>query len=161
MDQRVALSTAGGVIATVCGTNAAAWAVGATASGSHLPGWPAYAFGLMAIIGLVIAVTAGLRIWPFHWLAVAPAELLDDCIRRGRDTRARIVYEKLDSFEAANAAAEWTLYTSNRLDRHIPALADHFTQAGGDDDTLSSQALTINTVAEKLRVLAAFRREIS
>jgi hypothetical protein len=115
----------------------------------------------MAIVGLVVAVTAGLRVWPFHWLAVTPAELLDDCIRRGRDTRARIVYEELDSFEAANAAAEWTLYTSNRLDRHIPALADHFTQARGDDGALSGQALTINTVAEKLRVLAAFRRQIS
>jgi hypothetical protein len=125
MDQRAALSTAGGVVATVCGTNAAAWAVGATAAGSHLPGWPAYAFGAMAVIGVAIAITAAARVWPFHWLALAPDELLDDCIRRGRDTRARIVYEELDSADAASAAAEWTLYTSNRLDRHIPALADH------------------------------------
>ena len=161
MDQRAALSTASGVVATVCGTNAAAWAVGAAGTESHLPAWPAYIFGAMAIIGVFVAVTAGMRVWPFHWLTVSQEELLDDCIRRGRDARARIIYEGLDSFDAADEAAEWMLYTSNRLDRHIPALADHFLQAEGDQERLSGQALIVNSVAAKIKVLAAFRRDIS
>jgi hypothetical protein len=96
------------------GTNTVAWAVGATAADSSLPTWPAYVFGVMALAALYVLGASLGRVWPFHRLALAPAELLDDCIRRGRDARARIIHERLESWEAAREAA-WTLRMANLL----------------------------------------------
>jgi len=106
------------------GTNAVAWAVGATAANSSLPAWPAYVFGVMTLVALYMLGAALGRAWPFHRLRLAPAELLDDCIRRGRDARARIIHERLDSWEAAREAADWTLRTANLLHEQFPAIAD-------------------------------------
>jgi hypothetical protein len=95
--------------------------VGASAENSTLPAWPAYVFGVMTLAALYVLGAALARQWPFHRLALAPAELLDDCIRRGRDARARIIYERLDDWEAAREAATWTLRTANLLHEQFPA----------------------------------------
>jgi hypothetical protein len=155
---RSAWSTAGGVVTATCGTNAAAWAVGATAVGSHLPVWPAYAFGGMALCGVYVTIATLARWWPFHRLAMAPAELLDDCIRRGRDARARIIYEKLNEWQTASVAAKWTLRTTNLLHDHYPAVADEFLLASGEREQFSGQALVIRTLAVKIDVLARARQ---
>ena len=143
-----------------CGTNAAAWAVGAAAAESHLPAWPAYAFGGLALLGVYVTAASLARLWPFHRLAMEPAELLDDCIRRGRDARARITYEGLDTWRAAREAAEWTLRTANLLHDHYPAVADEFLLASGDEQQFSGQALAIRTLAVKIAVLSEARTRL-
>jgi hypothetical protein len=90
MDRRLAWSAAGGTVAAMTGTNAVAWAVGSTAAKSTLPLWPVFIFGAMTVLALYVLGAALARWWPFHRLALAPAELLDDCIRRGRDARERL-----------------------------------------------------------------------
>lgn len=120
MDRRAAWVGLGGVVIATCGTNAAAWAVGAATAGSHLPLWPAYMFGALALGGVYITASALAGWWPLHRLSMAPAELLDNCIRQGMAVRERVVYQELDSWQAASEAAEWTLYTSNRLHEHYP-----------------------------------------
>jgi hypothetical protein len=160
MDDRAAWSAAGCVVAATCGTNAGAWAVAASSAGAHLPGWPAVVFGVMATAGLVAAVLSLLRFWPFHGLAIAPADLLDDCIRRGRAARDKIVRGGLDEWEAAREAGVWTLFTSNRLEKHHPAIADRFLLVSGDDENLSGQALIVNTIAAKLALLSSAREQV-
>ena len=104
---------------------------------------------------------AALAGWPpFHRLSMAPAELLDDRIRRGRDARARIIYEKLDHWEAAREAAEWTLRTANLLHAHYPAIADEFLLASGNEEHNADQALAVNTLAAKIDVLARARQRL-
>src|SRR5580700_1682903 len=115
MDSRLAWSAAGGTVAAMSGTNAVAWAVGATAASSSLPVWPAYIFGAMTLVGLYVLGAALARKWPFHRLALAPAELLDDCIRQGRDAREDIIQADLNEWEVAGVAAAWTLRTANLL----------------------------------------------
>jgi hypothetical protein len=161
MDQRTAWSAAGGVVTATCGTNAAAWAVGAASSGSPLPSWPAFIFGAIALVGLYVTFAAILRIWPLHRLRVSSAELLDGCIRHGREARSELVYGKqLDAMAMSGIAAEFYLATANRLDYEFPAIADEFTLAAGDQSKASGQVLLINTINEKLRVLIEARKGI-
>jgi hypothetical protein len=161
VDRRLAWSAAGGTVAAISGTNAVAWAVGTSATNSSLPSWPAYVFGVMTLAALYVLGAALARIWPFHRLALAPAELLDDCIRGGRDARARIMHERLDDWEVAGEAAAWTLRTANLLHAQFPAVADEFLAATGNEEQLSGHALTVQTLAVKLAVLAAARRELT
>jgi hypothetical protein len=158
MDQRTAWSAAGGVVTATCGTNAAAWAVGALATKSPLPAWPAIVFGTIALIGVYITVAALAGWWPLARVSMGPAEVLDDCIRRGRDVRERIVHDAFDDWQAARMAAEWTLRTANLLHERYPAVADGFLLVSGDKDRLSGQALVINTLAVKIDVLAKARQ---
>jgi hypothetical protein len=143
------------------GTNAVAWAVGSTAAKSALPLWPAFIFGVMTLLALYVLGAALARWWPFHRLALAPADLLDDCIRRGRDTRESIVRERLDSWQAAREAAAWTLRTANLLHEHFPAIADEFLLATGEEEHHSDQALAVRTLAVKLNVLAQARKGLA
>lgn len=148
-------------MAALTGTNAVAWAVGSTAANSTLPLWPAFIFGAMTLLALYVLGAALARLWPFHRLALAPAELLDGCIRSGRDARERLIRDSLDSWAAARVAAEWTLRTANLLDQHYPALADEFILATGEDETFSGQALAVRTLAVKLNVLAQARKGLT
>lgn len=143
------------------GTNAVAWAVGASTPHSSLPSWPAYAFGVMTLAALYVLGAALTRIWPFHRLALTPAELLDDCIRGGLDTRAQVMHGRLDGWEVEGEAAAWTLRTAKLLHEQFPAVVDEFLAATGDEQQLSGQALTVQTLAVKLAVLAAARRELT
>jgi hypothetical protein len=156
---RAAWSAAGGIVTAVCGTNAVAWAVGAGAAHSPLPVWPAYTFGSLAVGGCYLIVAPLARLWPFHRL-VAPAELLDDCLRLGREARERIIREQLDSWGVARVAGTWQLRTMNRLDRHLPHLADAFMLASGNEENFSGQALVINTLNAKMGVLIEARSRI-
>ncbi len=142
------------------GTNAAAWAVGAAATDSHLPSWPAYAFGALALVGAYITIAALLRIWPLRGLRVSSAELLDGCIRHGREARAELVYSGLDTMEMSHIAAEFYLTTANRLDAEFPAIADEFVLAAGDQSQFNGQALLINTINKKMQVLIEARKRI-
>jgi hypothetical protein len=146
-------------MATICGTNAVAWAIGAATPNTHLPIWPAVLLGAVALAGAIVLVTALLRVWPFRYLAIAPAQALDDCIRRGRDARARITYDELDVWQVAREAATWDLYTANRLHRHYPAIADRFRLASGDEKHSSVQA-AISTLDAKLAVLSEARTQL-
>ena len=143
------------------GTNAVAWAVGATTANTSLPLWPGYVFGAMALVGLYVLGASLGRKWPFHRLVVAPAEMLDDCIRRGREARENIVGERMDSVMAARKASLWTLMTSVLLHEHFPALADEFMLAAGDEQHFSGQALTVQTLAVKLDVLSQARKGLA
>jgi hypothetical protein len=145
----------------MAGTNAVAWAVGAGAKDSPLPWWPSIAFGALAILGLLVMLSALLRLWPFHRLAPAPAALLDDCIRRGRDAREQIIRGGLDSWAAARVAAEWTLRTANLLHQHYPAAADEFLLAAASEDEYSGQALAIRSLAVKIEVLSVARKGLA
>lgn len=135
--------------------------MGAAGKDSSLPPWPAYVFGLMTLAALYVLGASLGRKWPFHHLALPPAELLDDCIRRGRDARARIIHERLDDWEAAREAAGWTLRTANLLHEQFPAIADEFLLATGDEEQFSGQALAVRTLAVKLAVLAAARKGLA
>jgi hypothetical protein len=142
----------------MAGTNAVAWAVEASAKESPLPWWPAFAFGAFTIRGLAAMVTALLRVWPFHRLAPTPAELLDDCIRRGRDAREHIVRDELDSWAAARVAAEWMLFHANLLHRHYPAAADEFLLTSASEKDYSGQALAVRALAVKIDALSTARK---
>lgn len=161
MDQRVAWSTAGGVVLTTSATNAVGWAIAAAAPGSHLSLVPVYVFSVMALLGLYMTFAGLLGFWPLNRLGVSPADLLDDCIRAGIDARARIVYKELDDYGAATAAAAWFLDTANRLDKEFPAVSDEFRLAAGDETVYSGQALIISTLAMKIKVLSDARKRIS
>jgi hypothetical protein len=141
----------------MAGTNAVAWAVGAAATHSPLPAWPAYAFGVLAVGGLYCLVASLARRWPFGRVQ-SVAELLDDYIRRGRDARDRITFEELGPLEAAHVVAEWVWRTANGLHEWFPAIADEFLLAAGDDQTLYGPALQSQTVNAKMAVLAKARK---
>jgi hypothetical protein len=143
------------------GTNAVAWAVGAATANSSLPSWPGYVFGAMALVGLYVLGASLGRAWPFHRLVVPPAEMLDDCIRRGREARENIVGEGTDPLQAARKASLWTLRTSILLHEYFPALADEFLLAAGDEEHFSGQALAVRTLAVKLDVLAKARKGLA
>jgi hypothetical protein len=96
MDLRIAWSSAGGVVGALTATNAVAWAVGAGSADSPLPWWPAIVFAVLAALGLATMVTALLRVWPFDSLGRSATEVLDGCIRQGREARDRIIYDELD-----------------------------------------------------------------
>ena len=160
MDNRGAWSTAGGVVALVGVPAAAGWAVGASAEHSPLPVWPTYVLGFIGLCGLYVVFAPLLRLWPFRKLALPPAELLDECIRLGRDTRERVIYNGLDEWECAREAATWTLQTANRLHAGFPASADEFLLASGDADNFSGQALLVNTLNTKMAVLKEARQRL-
>ena len=141
----------------MAGTNAVAWAVGATATGSPLPAWPAYAFGVLAGVGLYTLVASLVPLWPFGRVQTV-AELLDDYIRRGRDARERILSEPLERFEAAGVVAEWVLRTSNGLHERFPAIADEFLLASANEQAYSGQALQIQIIVQKMAVLSKARK---
>jgi hypothetical protein len=128
-------------VAAMTGTNAVAWTVDSTAAKSTLPLWPAFIFGAMTLLALYVLGAALARWWPFHRLALAPAELLDDCIRRGRDARECIVRERLDCWQAAREAAAWTLRAANLLHEQFHAIADEFLLTTGEEEHHSGQAL--------------------
>ena len=158
VDRRAAWGTVGVAVIATCGANAAAWAIGAAAQESHLASWPAYVFGGIALCALYLTIATLCKWWPFNRLVMAPAELLDDCIRRGRDARERIIYEQLEDWEAAREAAAWTLRTANLLHEHYPAVADEFLLATGEEQHFSGQALAVRTLAVKIDVLANARK---
>jgi hypothetical protein len=126
MELRAALSAAGGVVVVVAGANAGAWAAAAGAKESPLPWWPAILFCGIAVLGLLLMFAALLRWWPFRGLARSPAEVLDDCIRRGRDVRDQLIYVEIESWDASGVAGEWMLRTANLLHDHYPAILDRF-----------------------------------
>jgi hypothetical protein len=160
VDQRAAWGTAGGVVTATTGTNAAAWAVGATASGSHLPLWPAYVFGAMAVVGLYVVVAVLLGWWPLNRLPLAPAELLDDCIRSGQTVRERITYEAMDNWGATRLAVAWCLGVGVRLRAHFPALADEF-QSAAPPDPVSTKESLVPYLNTKISVLAEARKGLA
>jgi len=160
VNNRAAWSAAGGVVVVVSVPTAAAWAVGASTANSPLPGWPVYVLGFIGLCGLYVVFAPLSRLWPFRRLALAPAELLDECIRLGRDVRARITYDDLDEWECAREAGTWTLETANRLHDGFPASADEFLLASGDANHLSGQALVINTLNTKMAVLKEARQRL-
>ncbi len=143
------------------GTNAVAWAVGATADKSSLPLWPTFIFGGMALIALYVLGAALARRWPFHRLALAPAELLDNCIRRGRDLRERIHYDESDSWSATQDVTEWMLTTANLLHQHFPAIADDFLLAHPEDGTPYDESRpAIRALASRIELLTRSRKEL-
>lgn len=139
------------------GTNAVAWAFGATAAHSPLPVWPAYVFGALTVCGLYCVVGSLVPVWPFRRFQ-SVAELLDDYIRQGRDARERITHEGLESLDAAGVVAHWTLRTANGLHVRFPAIADEFLLAAGNDQAFSGQALQIQTMNAKMAVLGKARK---
>jgi hypothetical protein len=157
MEQRTAWSAFGGVIALVAGTNTVAWAAGAAADKSTLPWWPVIAFGLITVIGLYIGIAPLLRWPPFHRLSRSTVEVLDECIREGRDARERVLRGKLDEWAVARAASEWMLRTANQLHETYPAILDRFLLAEGDPQHFSGQALAIRSIKVKLAVLEEAR----
>jgi hypothetical protein len=152
VSNRAAWSAAGGVVLVCCASNAVVWIGAAAVPRSGLPGWPAAAFGVAAVAGLygLIAPLVGLP--PFRGFG-SVAELLDACIREGRDARERILREPLDDWGIARETATWTLQTANRLHESFPAIADAFLLAAGDESRFSGQALAIQRVNAKLAVL--------
>jgi hypothetical protein len=161
MDRRIAWSAAGGTAATLSGTSAVAWAVGASADKSSLPLWPAFVLGGITLIALYVLGAALTRSWPFHHLALAPAELLDDCIRRGRDLRELIHCEDPDGWEASRDVAEWMLVTANLLHEHFPAVADEFLLAHPTDGTPYDESRpAVRALASRVELLTRARKEL-
>lgn len=157
MDQRQAWSAAGGIVAVLAGTNAVAWAVGTSAPASPLPVWPAIAFAFMAVLGVYVLLSALVRWRPFNRLSLPPGEILDACIREGREAREEIVHNSMDTWKSARVAGEWTLRTSNALHEGFPAIVDRFLLASGNPDAFSGQALHIQTINAKIDVLTGTR----
>jgi hypothetical protein len=155
MDQRMAWSGAGGVIAATSGTNAVAWAIGAASANSPLPSWPAFMFGIAALVGVYLLVAALGRLWPLNRLSMTPAEVLDEHIRSGRQARRDAL--ELDEEPAARILGRWESTTLDALDRNYPLVAERFLGARGDDENLSGQALVVNTIATKVGVLESAR----
>jgi len=157
VDDRATWSAAGGVVMTVCATNAVAWLSGTAAAHSPFPTWPVYVFGAMALGGLYVMVAALTRRWPLHRLAVAPAELLDECIRRGHEVRTQLVYDQLDYWAATRIVVGWVYITTMRLGQHFPAIMDEF-GAASPGVPISDHASLIGSVNAKLTVLADARK---
>jgi hypothetical protein len=155
--ERTAWSAAGGAVAAVAGTNAATWAVAAYAAHSPLPRWPAYTFGLLAVLALYVLIASLVPLPPFGRIRSVP-ELLDEYIRDGQDRRDRIVTESLSGMDAAAVGAEWMLVVANGLRARFPAIKDEFLLASGDEGSFSGQALLIQTINAKLRVLRDARK---
>jgi hypothetical protein len=161
MDRRIAYSAAGGTIAATSGTSAVAWVVGATAANSSLPLWPAFIFSAITLIALYMLGATLARWWPFQRLALAPAELLDDCIRQGRALRERIHYEESDGWAATRDVTEWMLVTANLLHQHFPAIADDFLLAHPEDGTPYDESRpAIRALASRIELLARARKEL-
>jgi hypothetical protein len=159
MDQRTAWSGAGGVIAATSGTNAVAWAVGATAPNSPLPLWPAIMLFAVAAAGVYLLIAALARLWPLGSLGVTPAEVLDRHIRTGRQARRDAL--ELDEPDAQQILDRWQRRVLSDLDQHYPLPAESFQLERGDDQNLSGQALVISTIAYKLRVLEIQRERLA
>jgi hypothetical protein len=155
VDNRAAWSAAGGIVTVVCAPNAVAW--GVAASTTTLPTWPAWVFGVLALLGLYLAGAALARIWPFHRLALLPAELLDDCIRLGQDAREHIMRDELNEWETARVAATWTFVTAERLNAGFPAIADEYILATGEAEGLSGRKRVVALINGKLAVLKQAR----
>jgi hypothetical protein len=156
VDNRGAWSTAGGVLFGASLGSAVTLAVAAAPARSGVASWPAYVFGGIALLGLYLLVAPLARSWPFARPGSA-AEVIDRCIRAGREARERITYERLAPLRAAGEAAEWTLRTANLLHDYYPAAADRFVLASGDESSFSGQALLIQTINAKLTVLTDAR----
>jgi hypothetical protein len=139
VDNRAAWSAAGGIVTVVSAPNAVAWGVAAANSSTPLPAWPAYVFAVLALAGLYLACAPLARVWPFHRLSLAPAELLDDCIRQGIDARERIVREDLNELETTRVAAAWMFLTADHLHEGFPAIVDEYILASGDADSFSGR----------------------
>lgn len=159
MDGRTAWSAAGGALVVVAGTNAVAWAAAASSPNSNLPSWPAYAFGAIAVLALYASLAPLLRIWPFGSLR-SPPEVIDDCIRAGRDARERIARLGLSDEDAQIEYTRWFIRSSNAIERYVPAVADEFLIAEADSKHFRGQALLVRLIKEKLLVLEQARREI-
>jgi hypothetical protein len=151
------------VIAATCGTNAAAWAVGAAALDSHLPAWPAYAFGAMAALGAYVVIAALARWWPLHRLLLPPPELLDQCIREGHRAREEVRgYRGEDPiWEPVQIAARWTLITSGRLENGYPALFDAFWETTAPVPITGGKSSMESVIDAKLAVLTKTRRTMN
>jgi hypothetical protein len=122
--------------------------------------WPAYVFGAIALVGFYITFAAILRIWPLRGLRVSSAELLDNCIWHGREARAELVLGDLDATTMSDIAGQFYTETASRLASEFPAIADEFMLAAGDQSLFNGQALLINTINRKIRVLIEARKRI-
>ena len=142
----------------MCGTNAVAWASAASASKLGLPSWPAIAFGAIAVIGVYGTIAPLARIWPFRALR-APKEVLDEQIRLAREARERIVRLGLSDEASQVEYLRWFFGASVALERYVPAIADEFLLADADDTAFSGQALLVQVINSKLRVLQRGRGE--
>jgi hypothetical protein len=152
-------ATGGGVIASVSGANTAALAIAAASAHSGVPVLLAFIFGAVALCGVYLLVSPLLRWWPFSGPS-SVAELLDERIKAGRETRDRITFQPFGPLEAAGEASRWILRTANLLDEFYPAIADRLLLASGSSDAFSGQALVIQTINAKLGVLTKARESM-
>jgi hypothetical protein len=160
VENRTAWSAAGGTVMTVAaGAAITVWLAAAPAH-SGVSSWPAYVFSVVALGGAYLLVAPLIRWWPFRGPG-SVADLLDERIRAGRDSRERITYQQLKPLEEARVAAEWMLRTANLLHEHYPAIADRFLLASGDEGSFSGQALLIQNINAKLAVLSEARKGMS
>jgi hypothetical protein len=157
MDARTAWSAGAGVVALMAGTNAVAWAVGASPKGSPLPFWPTYLFAALTAVSLYFIAAPLARLWPFRGLRLPAADVLDECIRTGREVRERIKRERLNEWDVAREAGLWTLGTSNALHEGFPAIADRFILAARDPDDDSGETPVVQTIKAKMEVLESAR----
>lgn len=158
MDNRATWSAAGGIVTVCCASDAVVWIAAASVPHSGLPTWPGLAFGAVAVLGLYCVFAPLLRLWPFRGFG-SVGELLDTCIREGREMRDMLTEHPRGRWGIAYESGEWTLRTAHRLHVGFPAIADAFILAiPPEDSPHTGFRLDVERINIKLEVLAAARR---